>query len=128
MLRLLGLLPSPWRPSTSLSESESAAYEDLEAELGLTLRLNPLTSLSNDDIWRNSGSRFESLLLPPALLELSPTISFGGPLILFARELMRVKLLSLASVLWFDVSERALSVGEGGAKSGKGYSGMGIFQ
>lgn len=41
---------------------------------------------------------------------------------------LRLKCRSLARVLWLEVSERALRAGEGGAKSGSGISGMGIFQ
>jgi hypothetical protein len=36
--------------------------------------------------------------------------------------LTRLKFLMRASVLWLDVSERALSAGDGGDRSGRGYS------
>lgn len=40
----------------------------------------------------------------------------------------RLKFLKRANVLWFEVSDRALSAGDGGDKSGKGKSCIGAFQ
>jgi hypothetical protein len=40
----------------------------------------------------------------------------------------RLKFLRRASVLWLEVSDRALRAGEGGERSGRGMSDTGVFQ
>ena len=75
-----------------------------------------LLNFSNDDICR-SGE------LP---ISRSSFADIGDNLELCL--LTRLKFLSRAKALWFEVSERALRAGEGGDKSGRGKSCIGVFQ
>jgi hypothetical protein len=117
-------------------------YDDDERDSGLTLRRLPsdngddlpkeldnvLLSRSNEDICRKSAFRCDSPGGGDVSREALPLTLFRAACRMFDDCLppTRLKFRIRAKVL--DVSDRALSAGEGGEKSGSGKSCMGTFQ
>ena len=111
-------------PSESVSTEIGVSVPGLDAtdEVGRRLA-RVVVNLSKEDICRKC--------VPCRSVGWAVEVAGGGKLGRLERveDLPpRLKFRSLASVLWFDVSERALKAGEGGDRSGRGMSGIGGFQ